>query len=88
MTTRHIPNSQMTDDREPRLRARDLRAIAFLLVSTLAVLVVAGLVMKHLVAALAVTAAYAVWIATRPRMIRVGRRLRGERVEHISYYSN
>ncbi|MDG2520290.1 hypothetical protein P7B02_01960 [Caulobacter segnis] len=88
MTTRHIPNPQRADDREPRLRARDLRAIAFLLLSTLAVLAASWSVMSNLAAALVVTAAYAVWLATRPRMLRVARRLRGERVEHISYYSN
>ncbi|WP_369061720.1 hypothetical protein ABOZ73_06610 [Caulobacter sp. 73W] len=86
----HAPKAQPTSEasERPALRARDLRAIAFLLGSTALILLIAGLVLENLLAALALTAAYAVWLATRPRMIRVARRLRGERVEHISYYSN
>lgn len=61
-----------------RIRARDLRAIAFCVVTApLAAYVAFSLISDRLIAG-AVTVAYAAFIGTRPRMIRVYRRLRGE----------
>lgn len=59
------------------MRARDVRAIAFCLVSTL--LVAAGaivLLRSYLLAAMA-TLVFDLWLLTRARMVRVIRRLRG-----------
>ena len=60
------------------MRARDLRAITFCGVSMLVLLVGALALIRSLVVAVALTAAYGALILTRPRMIRVWRRLRGE----------
>ena len=70
------------------VRARDLRAIGFCLITIPMVFVVVDAVLGRLLVSVAVAAAYACFILTRPRMIRVFRRLSGERVERISYYSN
>jgi hypothetical protein len=59
------------------LRRRDVRAIAFC-VTTIAAVLVAALIMLKLVPAVAVAGGYTVFILTRPRMIRVIRRLRGD----------
>ena len=69
------------------MRARDLRAISFFLFSTAALLVVVRLAAGW-VPAVAVTLAYAVWLLTRPRMVRVMRRLRGETVDRSGYFWN
>lgn len=69
------------------MRPRDVRAIAFCIVTTLAVLGGALLIVKSYVASLALTAAYAAWLLTRPRMQRVIRRLRGE-PDWSGYFDN
>jgi len=60
------------------MRARDVRAIGFC-VATTVVLLAGLLVLLHsLAVALGLTVAYAAFLLTRPRMIRVMRRLNGE----------
>jgi hypothetical protein len=68
------------------MRPRDARALLFWVASTVAVIlaVQAGL-RNWLLTAIAV-AAYNAWLLSRPRMIRMFRRLRGERVERIGSY--
>ena len=69
------------------MRARDVRAIAFCVV-TVALLFAALMVLLHIyLVALALTGAYAVWLLTRPRMVRVIRRLRGD-PDWSGYYDN
>jgi hypothetical protein len=58
------------------MRARDARAIAFCVATTLAVLFVAYVLFGSDLVALALAAAWAIWLITRPRMQRVIRRLR------------
>jgi hypothetical protein len=72
----------------PRMRSRDVRAIIFLLATSAAVFGMSWLGTHNLIAASALTAAYGVWLLTRPRMRRVLRRLRGETVDFTSYYQD
>lgn len=60
------------------MRARDVRAIAFCVVSTLVLAVVAHAALGNDIATLALVAAYTVWLLTRPRIQRIFRRLRGD----------
>lgn len=60
------------------MRARDLRAIAFCIVTSIMVLVAVYMLIWSYPLALMATAAYDALILTRPRMLRVFRRLRGE----------
>lgn len=71
-----------------RMRSRDVRAIAFCFVTTLAILGICYVATQSLIASSALTAAYDVWLLTRPRMRRVLRRLRGETVDFTSYYQD
>ncbi|HEY4031808.1 MAG TPA: hypothetical protein VGM25_15800 [Caulobacteraceae bacterium] len=68
------------------MRPRDARAILFWIAST-AVLILALQAGFHnwLLTAIA-AAAYNAWVLSRPRMIRVFRRLRGERFERSDGY--
>lgn len=59
------------------MRARDLRAIVFCVATTVVLLVVVYLLTRSYLATLALVAGYDVWLLTRPRMLRVLRRLRG-----------
>ncbi len=61
-----------------RLRRRDVRAIAFCVMTIAAVFGIGVVLLPGWVATAAVTGAYAAWLLTRPRMIRVMRRLRGD----------
>jgi hypothetical protein len=70
----------------PRLRPRDVRAIAFWIVTSLALLVVAYAFARSVIVAAALAAAYNCWLLTRPRMRRVFRRLRGETIDFSGYY--
>ena len=72
----------------PRMRPRDVRAIVFLLATSAAVFGMSWLATHNLIAASALTAAYDVWLLTRPRLRRVLRRLRGETVDFTSYYED
>ena len=73
--------------RETRMRPRDLRAIVFCVVTTLALLTVAYLLSRNYLLSLGLTAAYDAFILTRPRMQRVFRRLRGD-PDWSGYYKN
>jgi hypothetical protein len=68
------------------MRLRDARAILFWIVTSLALFLAfeAGFHL-WLLSVLAV-AAYNAWLLSRPRMVRVFRRLRGERYERTSGY--
>jgi hypothetical protein len=70
----------------PRLRPRDARAIAFWLVTSLVLLVVAYALARSVIVAAVLTVAYNCWLLTRPRMRRVFRRLRGETMDFSGYY--
>jgi hypothetical protein len=59
------------------MRARDRRAIAFWIVSTLVIATVTFLLTANVLALAGIVGAYNVWLLTRPRMVRVFRRLRG-----------
>lgn len=69
------------------MRARDVRAITFCTVSTLVLLVGATLLTGSYLVSLALTGAYDAWLLTRPRMLRVFRRLRGE-PDWSGYFDN
>lgn len=69
------------------MRARDVRAIAFCAVTILMMLTASWLLLGSLLASLALTAGYAAWLLTRPRMLRVFRRLRGE-PDWSGYFDN
>jgi len=69
------------------MRARDVRAIAFCAVTTILVLGVCALVTRNYFASVGLAAAYAAVILTRPRMLRVFRRLRGD-PDWSGYYKN
>lgn len=68
------------------MRARDVRAIAFWLTSSLAILLGVYFGLQSVIAAVALTGAYNAWLLTRPRMRRVLRRMRGETVDFSGYY--
>ncbi len=70
------------------MRARDVRAIAFCCVTGLGLLVVAYAMFGDLLIAGGFTAAWEAWLLTRPRMIRVFRRMRGEKLERYSYFDH
>ena len=72
----------------PHMRPRDVRAIIFCLASSAALFGMSWLGTHSLIAASALTAAYVVWLLTRPRMVRVLRRLRGETVDFNSYFQD
>jgi hypothetical protein len=69
------------------MRARDIRAIAFCIITTLMLLVVAFIYTGNYPLAVLLTAAWAAFILTRPRMLRVFRRMRGE-ADWSGYYRN
>jgi len=70
----------------PRIRPRDVRAIAFWIVTSLMLLVGVYFLTGGVLAAVALTGAYNLWLLTRPRMRRVLRRLRGETVDYSGYF--
>ena len=80
--------------RRRRIRGRDVRAIGFCLISIPLAFAAAYLGAKSFgldrwVPTLAATGAYAVWLLTRPRMLRVFRRLRGQTIsEWTGYYED
>ena len=69
------------------MRPRDLRAIAFCAVSIAAIAALSFVISQSSWLALGVTGSYAAFIATRPRMLRVYRRLRGES-DWSGYFKN
>jgi hypothetical protein len=60
-----------------RMRPRDVRAIAFCAATILALAALSFALSQNYLLALGVTGAYAAFVLTRPRMLRVYRRLRG-----------
>ena len=69
------------------MRARDVHAIWFCVISMLVLLVGSLLLAHNLIISLALTAAYGVLVLTRPRMLRVYRRLRGD-PDWSGYFDN
>ena len=75
--------------RRGRIRARDIRAIAFCTATIPAVFALVYFGTQSWLPAAGVAAAYAAWLLTRPRMIRVMRRLRGDTIlEWGGYYDD
>ena len=72
------------------MRRRDMHAIAFTGVSIPLVLVCAAWGSRSALVAFCLTAAYCVLLFTRPRMIRVGKRLlgRGSPYEYRGYFDD
>jgi len=70
------------------MRRRDIRAIGFCLVTTLAVAISTWAALGSWILAGLLATAWLVFILTRPRMIRVMRRLRGDDIEAFSYYED
>jgi hypothetical protein len=68
------------------MRARDARAILFWIATTLLLMLALQAVIHRWVLTGLAAAAYNAWLLSRPRMIRVFRRLRGERWERTSGY--
>jgi uncharacterized protein involved in cysteine biosynthesis len=68
------------------MRARDVRAIAFWITTSLVLFAAAYIATGGVIAAVALTAAYNAWLLTRPRMRRVFRRMRGETSGFSGYY--
>ena len=68
------------------MRARDIRAIAFCILSTAALAAVGEFALHRWIVVVAMVAAYDAWLLTRRRMVRVIRRLRGEQVGGWSSY--
>jgi hypothetical protein len=60
------------------MRPRDARAILFCVVTILSLAALSLALSQSYLVAFGLTAAYAIFILTRPRMLRVYRRLRGE----------
>jgi hypothetical protein len=69
------------------MRPRDLRAILFCAATTLVLLVASYLLVHSILVSLALTGAWDAWLLTRPRMVRVFRRLRGE-PDWSGYFKN
>lgn len=69
------------------MRARDVRAILFCVTTTLLVFIVSWLALHNPLVSVAGAAAYAALVFTRPRMLRVFRRLRGE-PDWSGYFKN
>ena len=72
----------------PRMRGRDVRAIAFVALTSLFLLVSAYAASRSVIGASALTAAWLAFALTRPRMRRVMRRLRGEDDGWTGYYQD
>lgn len=68
------------------MRPRDMRAILFWIATTLLVILAFQTVLHRWVLSGIAAAAYNAWLLSRPRMIRVLRRIRGERWERTSGY--
>ena len=60
------------------MRQRDIRAIVFCAVTICIVFATAQMAVHATLFSLALTGAYAAWLLTRARMIRVFRRMRGD----------
>jgi hypothetical protein len=69
------------------MRPRDVQAIAFCSITIPALFVGTLLILHNFLASFGLAIAYGAWLATRPRMIRVFRRLRGD-PEWSAYFDN
>ncbi|MCR5878158.1 hypothetical protein [Phenylobacterium sp. J367] len=69
------------------MRPRDLRAILFCTATTVLLFALSYLAFRNYLASLALTGAWAAFALTRPRMLRVFRRLRGE-PDWSGYFKN
>ena len=69
------------------MRARDVRAIVFCTVTSLLLLVVSYVAFRSVLGSVALVGAYDAWLLTRPRMVRVIRRLRGD-PDWSGYFKN
>ena len=63
------------------MTARDFRAILFCIVSTGIVAAVALFLLRSVLFMIICVVVFDAWILTRPRMVRVGRRMLGQRIE-------
>lgn len=70
------------------MRTRDLQALAFWLFGTAVILALAGQLLHRWPFAFALAAAFNAFLLTRPRMIRVLRRLCGQQLKRQSYFRN
>jgi hypothetical protein len=68
------------------MRQRDVTAIAFCTVTILGLFAAIVALSRSYLAAFCIAAAYALWLLTRPRMIRVSRRLRGRKISEWRGY--
>jgi hypothetical protein len=68
------------------MRPRDARALLFWIATTLLLIVALQAVGRRWVLTAILVAGYNAWLLSRPRMVRVLRRLRGERWERTSGY--
>ena len=68
------------------MRPRDARAVLFWIATTLALILALEAAFHNWVLTAIATATYNAWLLSRPRMIRVFRRLRGERLERSGGY--
>jgi hypothetical protein len=68
------------------MRSRDVHAILFWLATTITLILALQGAFHHWAFTAVAAAAYNAWLLSRPRMIRVFRRLRGERLERWGGY--
>jgi hypothetical protein len=68
------------------MRPRDARAILFWIASTIVLILALEAAFHNWVLSGIAAAAYNAWLLSRPRMIRVFRRLRGERLSRSGGY--
>jgi hypothetical protein len=72
-----------------RIRRRDIQALAFCLLTLPLLFIALSYVLQAWQPAAVGALAYAIWLCTRARMIRVFRRLRGDQeVEWRGYYED
>jgi hypothetical protein len=68
------------------MRPRDARAILFWIATSIVLFLALEMAVHRWLLCLFAVAAYNAWLLSRPRMVRVFRRLRGERFERSDGY--
>ena len=68
------------------MRPRDARAILFWIATSIVLFLALEMAFHRWLLCLFAVAAYNAWLLSRPRMVRVFRRLRGERFERSDGY--
>lgn len=68
------------------MRPRDVRVILFWMVTTLVLILALQGTFRHWLFTAVAAAAYNAWLLSRPRVIRVFRRLCGQRLERSAGY--